>query len=308
MDNLVVVRIRHALDLLGVLLRLLRLLGLQRDQLLQVLHLMLQVGGLSLTHLQLLVSLMQLGLKVVDVVLGGGQLILSMLQSGASVVEVIGLEVASAIHPHKLIVQLPDARLKVGIFLKKLSVALLKVLDGTVLGLHLTGALLQTVALVRARRYDLLKQGAHVLGVACCKRPTRMVGQKLEIINGGYGLTPRHVALVPNGEQSDGGVVEDQQVALIELREGLVGSPLQSVIEVITLSHGKPSHHGWVGGVSWNVHMDPAAPQPELMVRVATVHRKSCVAKSVQHARSKVGNPGRCNPSQRNHPSAPRVA
>jgi hypothetical protein len=38
MDNLVVLHTIHALDLLGVLLRLLRLLG---DQLLQVLHLML---------------------------------------------------------------------------------------------------------------------------------------------------------------------------------------------------------------------------------------------------------------------------
>jgi hypothetical protein len=47
MDNLVVLHTGHALDLLG----LLRLLGLRRDQLLQVLHLMLQVCGLSLTHL-----------------------------------------------------------------------------------------------------------------------------------------------------------------------------------------------------------------------------------------------------------------
>jgi hypothetical protein len=39
------------LDLLGVLLGLLRLLGLRRDQFLHVLHLMLQVCGLSLTRL-----------------------------------------------------------------------------------------------------------------------------------------------------------------------------------------------------------------------------------------------------------------
>jgi hypothetical protein len=75
MDNLVVLHTEHALDLLG-LLRLLRLLG---DQLLQVLYLMLQVCGLSLSHLELLVSLVQLGLEVVDVALGGGQLILSVL-------------------------------------------------------------------------------------------------------------------------------------------------------------------------------------------------------------------------------------
>jgi hypothetical protein len=48
MNNLVIVHTRYALDLLGVLLRLLKLL---RDQLLQVLHLMLQVYGLSLTRL-----------------------------------------------------------------------------------------------------------------------------------------------------------------------------------------------------------------------------------------------------------------
>jgi hypothetical protein len=48
--------------------------------------------------------------------------------------------------------------------------------------------------------------------------------------------------------------------------------------------------------VSWNVHMDPAAPQPELLVRVATVHRKSCVAKSVQHAPEQGGKPRAVQP------------
>jgi hypothetical protein len=94
MDNLVIVHTGHALDLLGVLLRL---LGLQRDQLLQVLHLVLQVGGLSLTRLQLLISLVQLGLEVVDVALGSGQLILSMLQLGVGVTEVIGHEVTAVV-------------------------------------------------------------------------------------------------------------------------------------------------------------------------------------------------------------------
>jgi hypothetical protein len=40
---------------------------------------MLQVGGLSLTRLQLLISLVQFSLEVVDVALGSGQLILSVL-------------------------------------------------------------------------------------------------------------------------------------------------------------------------------------------------------------------------------------
>jgi hypothetical protein len=73
MDNIVVLHTGHALDLLGVLL------GLLGDQLLQVLHLMLQLCGLSLTRLKLLISLVQLGLKVVNIALGGGQLILSVL-------------------------------------------------------------------------------------------------------------------------------------------------------------------------------------------------------------------------------------
>jgi hypothetical protein len=76
MDNIVIVHTGHTLNLLGILLRL---LGLRRDQLLQVLHLVLQVCGMSLTHLQLLVSLMQLSLEVVDIALGSDQLILSVL-------------------------------------------------------------------------------------------------------------------------------------------------------------------------------------------------------------------------------------
>jgi hypothetical protein len=51
MDNLVVIHTGHALDLLGVLLGLLRILGLQGDQLLKVFHLVVQVCSLSLTRL-----------------------------------------------------------------------------------------------------------------------------------------------------------------------------------------------------------------------------------------------------------------
>jgi hypothetical protein len=65
-----------------------------------VLHFVLQDGNLSLTHRQLLVSLVQLGLKVVDVALGSSQLILSVLQSGACVIEVVGLEVVAMISAH----------------------------------------------------------------------------------------------------------------------------------------------------------------------------------------------------------------
>jgi hypothetical protein len=149
---------------------------------------------------------MQLSLKVVDVALGSGQLVLSVLQSSAGVIKVISLEVTAVISPHQLIIQLLDARLKAGVLPKKLSVALLNVLDGAVLGLHLAGVLLQVESQVSARRCDLLKQGAHVLGVACRKRPTRVMGRKLGVPNGSHALTPHHVTLVLNGEQGDGGV------------------------------------------------------------------------------------------------------
>jgi hypothetical protein len=76
MNNLIVLHTGHALDLLGVLLGLLQLL---RDQLLQMLDRILQLSGLSLTHLELLILLMQLGLKVVDVALSSNQLILGVL-------------------------------------------------------------------------------------------------------------------------------------------------------------------------------------------------------------------------------------
>jgi hypothetical protein len=85
-------------------------------------------------------------------------------------------------------------------------------------------------------------------------------------------------------------------VALIELHEGLVGSPLQSVVEVITSSRGKPSRHGQVGGVSQNVHVDLAAPQPELMVRTATVRGEPRVAEAVQHVLKQGGEPGAVQP------------
>jgi hypothetical protein len=206
-----------------------------------------------------------------------------VLQSGVGVIKVINLEVTATISSHQLIIQLSDACLKAGVLLKKLSVALLNVLDGAVLGLHLISTLLQAEVQVSAHHCDLLKQGAHVLGIARHERPTRMVGRKLRVANSGHVLTPYRVALILNGEQSFGSVTEDRQVVLIELHEGLVGSPLQSVIEVVTPSRGKPNRHGWVGGVSWNVHMDLAAPQPELMVRAAMVHGKPRVTKAVQH-------------------------
>jgi hypothetical protein len=114
-----------------------------------------------------------------------------------------------------------------------------------------------------ASHRDLLKQGAHVLDIAYHERPTHVLGQKVRVANGGYTLTPHHVVLVPNGEQGDGGAIEDRQVALTELREGFMGSPRQSVVEVIDPIRGEPSHHGQVKGVSRDVHVDLTASTPK---------------------------------------------
>jgi hypothetical protein len=109
-------------------------------------------------------------------------------------------------------------------------------------------------------------------------------------------LTPHYVALVLNGEQGDGGVFKDWKVALTELHEGLVGSPLQSVIEVIATSHGEPSCHGRVSGVSWSVYMDLAAPMPELTVWATTICGSRHVAKMVQHVLEQGGKAGAVQP------------
>jgi hypothetical protein len=50
--------------------------------------------------------------------------------------------------------------------------------------------------LIGASHCDLLKQGAHVLGVACRESPTRVVSLMLEVADGGQALTPNCVALV----------------------------------------------------------------------------------------------------------------
>jgi hypothetical protein len=98
---------------------------------------------MSLTHLELLASLMQLGLEVVDVALSGDQLVLGVLQPGAGIVEEVQLHVADAVGPHQFVVQLLDAYFQAVVLLKKLIVALLDVLDEAVLDRHLVVILLQ---------------------------------------------------------------------------------------------------------------------------------------------------------------------
>jgi hypothetical protein len=290
MDNLVVLHTIHALNLLRILLRLLG------NQLLQVLNCVLQLYSLSLTCLELLIPLVQLGLEVVNVVLRDGQLVSSVLQPCMSVVKEVGLEITTAISPHQLIVQLLDTCLKAVVLLKELSVALLNVFDETVLGRHLVVILLPTKALVGASHRDLLKHGAHVLGVACHERPPQMVSRTLGVTNDGQALTPCYVALILNGEQGNSGADEARQVALTKLREGLVGSPLQSVVEVIACSHGEPSHDALVGGVSRDIHVDLAASTPELTVWAVTVCGSPHVAEMVQHVQEQDQETGTVQP------------
>jgi hypothetical protein len=122
---------------------LLQLLILLRNQLLQVLNRILQLSSLSLTRLELLVSLMQLGLEVVDIALSSGQLILSVLQPGVGIIKGVRLDVAATVGPHQLIIQFHDTCLQAVVLLKKLLVALPDVLDEAVLGRHLMVVLLQ---------------------------------------------------------------------------------------------------------------------------------------------------------------------
>jgi hypothetical protein len=122
-----------------------------------------------------------------------------------------------------------------------------------------------------------------VLGVACHKHPPRVVSRTLEVAHGGQALTPHRFTLILDGEQGNDGAGKAQQVVLTKLREDLVGSRLQSVIEVVACSHGEPGRHARVGGVCRDVHMDLAASMPELMVWAAMVRGSPRVAETVQH-------------------------
>jgi hypothetical protein len=85
----------------------------------------------------------QIGLKVVDIALGSDQLILSVLQPGVGDVQEVWLDITAMVGPHQLIIQFLDTCFQAMVLLKKLSVALLDVLDEAVLGRHLVVTLLQ---------------------------------------------------------------------------------------------------------------------------------------------------------------------
>jgi hypothetical protein len=117
-----------------------------------------------------------------------------------------------------------------------------------------------------------------VLGVACRKYPPHVVSQTLAVVHSDQALTPRHVALVLDGEHG-----KARQVALREFHEGLVGSPLQSVVKVIIGSCGEPGLHAWVRGVSRDVHVDLTTSTLELTVQAAMVRGNPCVVEMVEH-------------------------
>jgi hypothetical protein len=152
--------------------------------------------------------------------------------------------------------------------------------------------------LVGASRRDLLKHGAHVLGVACLKLPPRVVSRTLGVAHDSQALTPRRVALILDGEQGNGSGDEARQVALTEHREGLVGNPLQSVIEVVACSRGELGCHARVGGVSRDVHVDLTTSMPNSRYGRPRYAGVPVWSKWCSTSRSKVGKPRHCNPSQ----------
>jgi hypothetical protein len=122
-----------------------------------------------------------------------------------------------------------------------------------------------------------------VLGVACRERPPHELCRTLGVAHSGQALAPHRVALILNREHGNGGAGKAQWVALIELCAGLVGNPLQGVVEVITGVRGELGCHARVGRVSHDVHMDLAASTPKLTVWVTTVCRSLHVAETVKH-------------------------
>jgi hypothetical protein len=109
-----------------------------------------------------------------------------------------------------------------------------------------------------------------------------VVCRTLKVAHSDQALAPHRVALVLNREQGDGSAGMVRQVALTELRESLVGSPLQGVVEGITGGRGEPGRHARVRRVSWDVHVDLTTSTLELMVRATTVRGSPRVAEMVK--------------------------
>jgi hypothetical protein len=151
---------------------------------------------------------------------------------------------------------------------------------------------LQVHGLERDNRRDLLKHGAHVLDVTHRECPTHVLGRMRRVASGGQVLTPHRVVPDSDGEQGNGSISEVRQVALTELHEGQVGSPLQHVIEVISHGRSEPRHQARVRGVRQDIHVDLTTPMTELAVQAAVVCRGPCEAKAVQHIPKQGGEAG----------------
>jgi hypothetical protein len=113
-----------------------------------------------------------------------------------------------------------------------------------------------------------------VLGIACRECPPCVVHRTLGVAHSGQTLALRRVAHVLNREQGNGVAGKTRQVALKELCESPVGSPLQSVIKVVIGGRGEPGRHAQVRRVSGDVHVDLTA---------STVRWSPLVAEMVEH-------------------------
>jgi hypothetical protein len=121
-----------------------------------------------------------------------------------------------------------------------------------------------------------------MLGVACLELPPHVVCQTLGVAHSGQVLASCYVSLILDREQGNGGTGKAQQVALTELQEGLVGSLLQGVVEVVAGGRGEPGRHAQIRRVSRDIHMDLVASTPELTIRARMVRRSSHVAEMVK--------------------------
>jgi hypothetical protein len=73
-----------------------------------------------------------------------------------------------------------------------------------------------------------------------------VVGLPRGVIDGSHAPTPSLVALILNGQQGNRSASGVLQVSLTELHEGLVGSPLQRVIQVISCGRSSPNRQARV--------------------------------------------------------------
>jgi hypothetical protein len=144
------------------------------------------------------------------------------------------------------------------------------------------------------------------LGVACCKRPTHVVGLPRDVAGSGHAPTPNLVAVILEGEQGNMSVGGVLQVSLTELCEGLLGSPPTCRPCCLPwLMWTKLSSSGVRDGVGC-----PCGPHN---AHTQTHGRGSPGTRGYPRSRNGAARPaavwgklGWCSPSQQSHPAAPR--